>query len=172
MNTKVLTRTAILIALLVALQYVTSSLGQFVTGSCVNLVLAVAALFCGLASGLIVAVLSPFFAFLLNIGPANIALVPCIALGNAVYVVVLSLLGKKLDKLPKSLLNVAAAAVCKFLTLYLAVVKIVLPMLGLPAQKVQVMSAMFSWPQLVTASIGGVLALLIVPQLKKAFKEE
>ena len=171
MNTKTITRTAILIALLVALQYATSSLGQFVTGSCVNLVLAVAALLCGLWSGVIVAAVSPFFAFLLGIGPKFIALVPFIALGNIVYVVILSLLGKKLEKLPASLLSVLAAAVCKFLTLYLVIVHLVLPRLGLAEKQVTMMSTMFSWPQLVTAAIGGVLALLIVPQLKKAFKE-
>ncbi|MBE7004444.1 MAG: ECF transporter S component [Ruminococcaceae bacterium] len=172
MNTKVITRTSILIALLVALQYATASLGQLVTGSCVNLVLAVAALFSGLWSGVIVAAISPFFAFLLGIGPKLILLVPFIALGNVVYVLLLSLLFKRFGKLPQSLLAVACAAVCKFLTLYLVIVKLVLPTLGLPEKQVSVMSASFSWPQLVTATIGGVLALLIVPQLKKAFKEQ
>ena len=48
MNTKTITRTAILIALLIALQAATRPLAnQFVTGSCVNLVLAVAAMLCG-----------------------------------------------------------------------------------------------------------------------------
>ena len=37
-------RTAICLALLLCLQFVTKSLGQFVTGSCVNLVIAMAAL--------------------------------------------------------------------------------------------------------------------------------
>lgn len=171
MNTKVVTRTAILIALLIALQYATASLGQFVTGSCVNLVLAVAALFVGLWGGIVVAAVSPFFAFFLGVGPKLIAVVPFIALGNIVYVLVLALLGKKLDKLPQSLLAVAAAAVCKFLTLYLVVVKLALPMPGLPEKQAAAMSVMFSWPQLVTAAIGGVLALLVVPQVKKAFRE-
>lgn len=171
MNTKTITRTAILIALLVALQYATASLGQFVTGSCVNLVLAVAALFVGLWSGVIVAAVSPFFAFLLGIGPKLIAIVPFIALGNIVYVVVLALLGKRFAALPKSLISVGAAAVCKFLTLFLVLVKLALPSLGLAEKQVQTMSAMFSWPQLVTALIGGLLAVLIVPQLKKAFKD-
>ncbi len=168
---KFITRTAILIALLVALQFATKSLGQFVTGSCVNLVLAVAALFVGLWSGVIVAALSPFFAYLLGIGPAIFTIVPCIALGNLVYVLLLAVLGKLFDKLPMSLLPVLAAAVCKFLTLYLVVVKLALPSLGLPEQKAAVMSAQFSWPQLVTALIGGVLATLIVPTLKKALKD-
>lgn len=172
MNTKTIARTAILIALLIALQYATSSLGQFVTGSCVNLVLAVAALFAGLWSGVIVAALSPFFAFLLGIGPKLLPIVPFIALGNLVYVLLLALLDKKLgSSAPQRLCAVVVAAVCKFLTLYVVIVKLVLPMLGLPEKQVAVMSASFSWPQLVTATIGGCLALAVVPALKKAIKD-
>ena len=46
MKNKVLwiTRTAVMMALLVTLQWATSGLGQFVTGSCVNAVLVVATL--------------------------------------------------------------------------------------------------------------------------------
>lgn len=171
MNTRLITRTAILIALLIALQYATASLGQFVTGSCVNLLLAVAALFVGLWSGVIVAAVSPFFAFFLGIGPKLLVIVPFIALGNLVYVLLLALLAKRFEALPRSLLPAVVAAVCKFLTLYLVVAKLALPMLGLPDKQVAAMSAMFSWPQLVTALIGGVLAALIVPQIKKAFAE-
>ena len=53
-------RTAVCLALLLVLQVATKSLGQFVTGSCVNLVLAMAALTGGVWSGVIVAVISPF----------------------------------------------------------------------------------------------------------------
>lgn len=44
-------QTAVCLALLLAVQFVTKSLGQFVTGSCVNLVIAMAALIGGLWSG-------------------------------------------------------------------------------------------------------------------------
>ena len=76
MNKKTLwiTETAVMIALLVALQWATKPLGQFVTGSCVNLVLGVSVLVGGLWCGLTVALVSPFFAFLLGIGPADIRL--------------------------------------------------------------------------------------------------
>ena len=72
-------RTAICLALLLCLQFATKSLGQFVTGSCVNLVLAIAALIGGVWSGVTVAVISPFCAFLLGIGPAFFPMVPCVA---------------------------------------------------------------------------------------------
>lgn len=63
-------RTAVCLALLIAIQFLTKSLGQLVTGSCVNLVLAIAALIGGVWSGVTVAVISPFCAYLLGIGPA------------------------------------------------------------------------------------------------------
>ena len=69
-------RTAVCLALLLVLQVATKSLGQFVTGSCVNLVLAMAALSGGLWSGVAVAVLSPFCAYALGIGPAFLQLSP------------------------------------------------------------------------------------------------
>ena len=87
-------RTAVCLALLLVLQVATKSLGQFVTGSCVNLVLAMAALTGGLWSGVAVAVLSPFCAYALGIGPAFLQLVPCVALGNAVYAVLFALLSE------------------------------------------------------------------------------
>jgi len=167
MNTKTITRTAILIALLVALQYATRPLGQLVTGSCVNLVLAVAAMFCGVWSGVIVAVVSPFFAYLLGIAP-QVWLAPAIALGNVAYVVVIALLSGKLQGVKGGAAGVAAGAVCKFAVLYLVVVQLLIPMGNLPAK----VAAQFSWPQLVTALIGGAVALLIVPTLRKAFKEQ
>ena len=60
MNKKVrwITETAVMLALLVALQALTKGFGQFVTGSCVNAVLAVTVLTAGLGSGIVVAVLS------------------------------------------------------------------------------------------------------------------
>ena len=55
-------RTAICLALLLCLQFVTKSLGQFVTGSCVNPFIAMAALIGGRWSGRTVAILSTFCA--------------------------------------------------------------------------------------------------------------
>ena len=67
-NTKVkwISKTALMIALLVVLQMFTKPFGQLVTGSCVNAVLAVSVILVGLSCGLTVAFLSPFFAFILG----------------------------------------------------------------------------------------------------------
>lgn len=164
-KTLLIAETAVLIALLVAIQFVTKPLGQFVTGSLVNLILGVAALFSGLVPGIIVALVSPFFAFMLGIGTPLIQIVPFIALGNLAFVLVLHFLYKK-----NAIVSVVCAAVLKFVTLFVLVTKVVLPSMGLPAPKLAVLSANFSWPQLVTALIGGVLTILIVPVIKKGLK--
>ena len=167
MNTKTLTRTALLIALLVAVQYVTKAAGQIVTGSAVNLILATAALTCSLWSGIAIALISPFCAFLLGIGTPILQLVPAIALGNAVYVAALVLFTSKTNFKGNTVAAVLLAAVLKFLTLYGVIVCLLLPLMGLPEAKVAVLSATFSYPQLITALIGGALALIITPALKK-----
>ena len=148
-------RTAICLALLLCLQFVTKSLGQFVTGSCVNLVIAMAALIGGLWSGLTVAIVSPFCAYLLGIGPAFVALVPCVALGNAVYALIFGLLVRAFllkKKAVAAIISMALGAVLKFL----------------PQAKYATVTAAFTWPQLITALIGGVLALLVGPLVMKA----
>ena len=117
-------RTAICLALLIAVQFFTRSFGQLATGSCVNLVLAVSALIGGVWSGITVAVISPFCAYLLGIGPAFLPMVPCVSLGNAVYALLFGLfVGKYLkEKKPAaayvSMALAAAAAVASRLMLY------------------------------------------------------
>lgn len=172
-----MTRTGLLIALLIALQWGTAGTqvyaGQYITGSCVNCILAVAALFGGFWSGAVVAVLSPFFAFLLGIGPKLIQIVPCIAIGNTVFVFCLYfLLGRKMRPVWQQAATLVASAAAKFAVLYTAVVLVVIPVMGsaLAPKQVQTFTAMFSWPQLVTALLGGTAALLILPLLRKAIK--
>lgn len=173
-----ITETAVMLALLVVLQAVTKPLGQIVTGSCVNAVLAVTALFSGMGSGVIVALLSPIFAYLFGIAP-QIVTVPAIMVGNAVYVVVLrKLTGGHVGELSKASTAWAVAAVAKFATLYALVVWVICGLLAQPLldqgilkqPMLQALPATFAWPQLVTALIGGALALLVTPVLKKALK--
>lgn len=166
-------QTGVMLALLVALQYVTSFIpkptGQFVTGSCVNAVLALTVLMAGQYSGFAVAFVSPWVAFMLGIAPQPFV-VPAIMLGNLIYVELIHLLA---DPNGKNILRQLAAwllaAVCKFGVLYLVIHKFLAALL--PAPKAPQILAMFSWPQLVTALIGGAVALAVVPLLKKALKK-
>ena len=178
MNKKIrwITETAILLALLVTLQALTKGFGQFVTGSCVNAVLGVAVLVGGLASGVTVALVSPVLAFLLGIAP-QILTVPAIMAGNTVYVLLLHFLADRTGKnLVKQAIAWIAAAAAKFATLWVIVVQIICGVLSesllaagtMKPPMLQALPATFSWPQLVTALIGGAVALLIVPVIRKA----
>lgn len=163
-----ITQTAVLTALLVLLQTLTKAGGQLVTGSCVNAVLAIAVLFSGLWSGVTVALASPFFAFMLGIGPQLLYIVPAIAAGNVVYVLALHFLSGK--QFWRHGIGWVCAAACKFFTLNIIIVQLLCRILTLPEKQTATFTAMFSWPQLVTALIGGGIALVIVPILQKAFR--
>ena len=171
-----ITQTAVMLALLIVLQWLTKPLGQIVTGSCVNAVLAIAATFGGLWSGLTVALCSPVLAFLLGIAP-QILTVPAIMAGNSIYVALLVLLcGKDSKNIVRQIIAWITASVAKFVTLYAVVVGLICGVLSesllasgmLKAPMLKALPATFSWPQLFTALIGGAVALAIVPVLKKA----
>ena len=181
MNKKIrwITETAVLLALLVTLQALTKGFGQLVTGSCVNAILAVAALVGGLSCGLTVALISPILAFLLGIAQ-QILTVPAIMVGNSLYVVLLWLLSDKNGKkLWKQIVALVVAAAVKFGALYLIVAKVIRGLLApslleagtLKQPMLKALPATFSWPQLFTALIGGGVVILILPMLRKALKK-
>ncbi len=178
MNRKIrwITETAALLALLVALQALTKPMGQLVTGSCVNTVLAVAALFVGLSGGITVALISPVLAYLLGVAP-QILTVPAIMAGNAVFVALLHFVaGKDGKNIPRQIVAWLAAAAAKFAALYVIVVWLICGVLAesllasgvLKTPMLKALPATFSWPQLFTALIGGAVAMLILPVLRKA----
>ena len=178
MNKKIrwITETAVMLALLVSLQALTKPMGQLVTGSCVNTILAVSALVGGIGTGLTVALISPVLAFLLGIAP-QILTVPAIMVGNAVYVVLLVLLADRTGKnTVKQVTAWLTAAAAKFAALYTIVVWLLCGVLAqnllasgmMKEPMLKALPATFSWPQLITALIGGAVALLIVPILRKA----
>ena len=176
-----LTETAVMLALLITLQALTKPLGQLVTGSCVNAVLAIAVLLIGMSSGITVAVISPVCAYLLGIAPNFVTVLP-IMIGNVCFVVLLRLIaGKSHKPVWKQPVALISAAVVKFGVLYLLVVKVICgvasgALLGkklgdivvLAPPMLKLLPTMFAWPQLFTALIGGAVALLIAPVLRKA----
>lgn len=180
-NVRFITQTAIMLALLVTLQALTKPMGQLVTGSFVNAVLAISALFAGLLSGITVAIISPVLAYLLGIAPNFVTVLP-IMLGNVCYVVLLRLIaGKSHKPIWRQPVALVTAAGVKFAVLYLLVVKVICgvasgALLGkklgeivvLAPPMLKMLPTMFAWPQLFTALIGGGVALLIVPVLRKA----
>ena len=164
-----ITTTAALIALLIGVQAATASLSQFVTGSLVNLILIIAVMTCGSSSGLTVALISPALAKLLGIGPLWM-LIPFIMLGNIVLVLIWHTLGRRkyANTYVIRIITLAIAAICKAATLYLGIVRLAMPLfLSLPEKQAALISSMFSIPQLITASIGGALAIAVLPVVEK-----
>lgn len=179
-----ITRTGVLLALLLALQWATlgtkAFAGQYITGSLVNCVLAVSALTAGLSSGLVIALLSPIFAYLLGIAP-QLVVVPAIMAGNCALVLVLWAVGRGNAPLWRKAVAVVLAAVCKFVVLYLLVVQVICGVgagfllgqsfFGAPVllqPMIQALPLTFSWPQLITALIGGTLGVLVSRILDRA----
>ena len=166
-----LTRTAILIALLIIIQAATAPLGNtLVTGSIVNMVLIVAVMTSGFLTGLSVAAVSPVMAKLFNIGPLW-GIIPFIAAGNIALIALWHIVAnRQFAKQPAPrVAALAAAAVAKFAVLYVGIVKIAVPLfLRMPEPQATIISNMFSLPQLFTASVGGVLAMAVYPSLRKA----
>ncbi len=174
-----ITQTAVMLALLITLQWATSfipkPMGQIITGSCVNAVLAITALVVGYSSGITVAVISPVVAFLLGIAE-NVVTVPAIMAGNVVFVIMLrALAGESAKPIWRQPLAVVVAAAVKFLALYLLVTKVICGLLSqelmsqglLKAPMLTKLPVAFTWPQLITALIGGSLAMVITPRLRK-----
>lgn len=166
-----LTETAVMTALLIVFQAATKPAGQYVTGTCVNALLAISVLAVGLWSGITVALLSPFFAFLLGIGPQLFPVVPSIAVGNLVFVLLLGLLAGGRDvPLWRQCAAWLAAAAAKFGVLYLLVVKLLCSVLTLKEPQIAMFTVMFSYPQLITALTGGAIALMLTPLLRRALR--
>ena len=183
MRKKVLwiTETAVMLALLVTLQALTKPMGQLVTGSCVNAVLAISVLLVGMSSGITIALISPVCAYLFGIAPNFVTVLP-IMIGNVCVVVLLRLIAGKTHKpIWRQPVALVTAAGVKFGVLYLLVVKVICglasgALLGkklgdivvLAPPMLKMLPTMFAWPQLFTALIGGAVALLITPVLRKA----
>jgi hypothetical protein len=160
MNTRYLTRTAILLAIVIAVQFL--RIHQFVTGPLVNAVLLIAASMVGIGSGVLIGLLTPVVAFAVGILPQPLApAIPGIMAGNAVLVITFGLLSR-LWRPGKggSYLGIAAGAVLKYLILA-GVVRFLIRVPPPVAVSLQL-------PQSFTALAGGVIALIVIGVLRPA----
>ncbi len=177
-----LVRTALLLAIAVLFQNLRLLIGTglaatIVIGSLVNLTLFVAAGTVGWYGGTAVGLLTPVVAFLQG-HLALPVLIPFVAAGNIVLVVAFALVERGANTQGRLWTGVAVASVLKTIALYglivLLFVGVMLPGMGLPAEKAKAMTAAlslsFSWPQLVTALLGGAVAVPVLRALRQALK--
>lgn len=156
MNPKVryLTRTALLLALTLVAQMM--GLPQPITGPLVNMFLFLAVLLIGMGGGSVIGALTPWIALSRGILlPPLAPMVPFIAASNIALVLCFGLL-RKVNKYMALLI----AAIVKFLILVAGVRFFV----QVPAKAAQALQM----PQLITALIGGVVALIFYQLLVKA----
>jgi len=164
-------QTGIFLALLIVAQIATRPFGNSIlTGSLNNMLFILTVMVCGLSSAVILGIISPIIAFLMGMAPFW-PFIPVIIAGNLVLVILwyfIALKDKDSGK-PRKIAALVVAAVVKFLILYFGIVHLIVPIvLGIEGPQAAAVSAAFSWPQIITASIGGVLALLLFPVLAKA----
>ena len=149
---KFITRTGILLALALVVQM--GGFPQPVTGPLINTVLYLAALLVNGWSGAMIGIFTPAIAFFRGILPPPLApMIPFIALGNAVLALVFAWMMKK-----NQILAVVVASVIKYIVLSAAVGFIV----SVPGKIAQMMGL----PQLITALVGGGIALIVFKALK------
>ena len=169
-----ITKTAIFLAILIIAQVLTRPLGQFVTGSINNMLFVLSVMLIGLSAAIILCVASQLLVLVLGTVPLVQSfpqLIPVIIAGNIVLVVLwhfIALRQKERNK-AREVIALAVAAVAKFLVLYIGISLLLVPLvLGLPEPQASTVSALFSWPQLVTAAIGGAIAMVLYGPLSKA----
>lgn len=180
-NTKQLTVTAIMLALSIAvIQFIKSPLsiaGQSfaISGALINMILIIDTLYCGLLSGMLLAIIVPVFSFVLTASPIISAvplILPCIMIGNAVIVLFAWFVrGKKLE-LNIMPISLVAGSFAKSGVMALLIVNWVLPQFGgnLPNATINMAKVTYSSTQLIAALIGTFFACIVWPVLKLAVK--
>ncbi|HOJ10931.1 MAG TPA: ECF transporter S component [Clostridiales bacterium] len=162
-----ITRTAILLALTIMFQMMGRFLGpnnNFIVGPLVNAALLIATAATGLWGATTISVIAPFVSALTNkapIAPILLPFTPFIAIGNFILVLFFYLFMKK-----NKIAGIITGSVLKFSFLY-ASISVFLKVMKVPEGPSKVLNSLFSWPQLVTALAGGVIALVVIKALGK-----
>lgn len=164
LNTKMITRTGVLLALTLAIQFM--KLPQFITGAGVNAMLLITVMAVGVLQGGIIGCITPVIAIMVGIiKPPMAPVIPFIAASNVLLVVIFHTLRKKNDSLA-----LIVAALTKFLVLYGAVRLFLVNILPNPVfEKVAIA---FGVTQLFTALAGGFIAMAVMKLLHNYLKQE
>lgn len=134
---------------------------QFVTGSIVNATLLIAVSLLGMRNGLLIGLIPSSIALATGLLPPVLApMIPFIIVGNAILVVTFGYLRNK-----NYWLGLVSGSVLKFAFLF-GTSSIVINLL-INQKMAASVAMMMSWPQLVTAIVGGLLAYSFLRGIKK-----
>lgn len=133
---------------------------QFITGPIVNAILFSSTIILGTESAIMIGLIPSLIAFSFGLlSPALATMVPFIMMSNVLLVMIFGTFRKK-----NYWLSMISASAIKFLFL-LATSSIVINLL-LKKEVATKVAQMMSWPQLITAFIGGIIAFLIIKAKK------
>lgn len=156
-SVRFVTYTAVLFALTLVVQVM--GFPQMITGPLVNAMLLLATIFVGIASGVLIGLFTPWIALLRGILPAPLGpVVPFIMLGNAALVIVFGLFRRK-GGFFLEVIGIVLGAFVKYFILSRAIQFLG----GLPPRIAQMMQT----PQLITALLGGAIALTLARALRR-----
>jgi len=164
-NHQILTRTALLLALTLLFQSLRlfiplpAVMSVFFIGSLVNACLLIAVDCAGIKSAITIAILAPIIAYFQQLLFMPIFIMP-IAIGNILYVLIFTLKGKW-----SYWLAVGMAAVIKTSFLYASFLWLT-AFIAMPSSVIKGIIFIMSWPQLVTAGLGGFIAFIIIKRIK------
>ena len=134
---------------------------QFIVGPIVNATLFISAATLGTAGAIMVGLVPSVISISVGLLPAILApVIPFIMISNALLVSVFVILKKR-----NFFLGIVVAAILKYIFLY-ATSSVVISLL-LKKEVASQVSLMMSWPQLVTALAGGVLAWVFLRGAKR-----
>lgn len=168
LSTMALTRTALLLAATLVLQGlrlvipIPPQVSMFLIGSLVNACFVIAVLTVHWRAGVVVALVTPVFAWLEGMLPFPLFIVP-VAFGNSIFVIIMYLLGKW-----KALGygSIYAAAGLKAAALY-GSFYVLFSIVAFPDMVRHAILFTMSWPQLLTGWIGGTIGILVSRRIKK-----
>lgn len=184
-TTKQLTRTALLLALCIASQFLKNT-SVYITGPIINAILVITLLTVNLGAALVIAVITPVTAFFItgSLIMAGIPLMfPVIMCGNAILVLCTWIFMKKSRKKILLYTGMGVGCVLKAAFMWVMTSFVLFPLFGdniagyLPKPEalpkvLATAKVTFSMTQLITAVTGCVLAAIIMMPLKKYLKNE
>jgi len=142
---------------------------QFLTGPIVNALLILSFLYLGRSKALFLALIPSTAALARGLLPLPLApMVPFIMISNCLYILIFAQL--QTQQQTKNFGVILLASVVK--TLFLILISKLLMETMLVAPLATKIATMMSWPQLWTAVVGGIMALLIDGALKKKYVRE
>jgi hypothetical protein len=135
---------------------------QFIAGPIVNAILFASTIILGTESAIMIGLIPSLIALSFGLlSPALAPMIPFIMMSNALLVMIFSGFQKK-----NYWMSMVSASILKFVFLF-ATSSIVINLL-LKKEITTKVAQMMSWPQLITAIMGGIIAFLIIKTIKKS----